>query len=46
MSLRTAALTLLGLLAALPARADRVDPALQTAVDQPTRADKNRAVWP
>jgi predicted methyltransferase len=42
MYLRTA-LALLGLLAALPARAEPVDPALQAAVDQPTRAEKNRA---
>jgi len=43
MCLRTAVLALLGLLATLPARADPVDPALQAAVDQPTRAEKNRA---
>ena len=43
MYLRTAALTLLGLLAALPARADPVDPALQAAVDSPLRSEKNKA---
>jgi predicted methyltransferase len=37
------ALFVAALLAALPARADPIDPALKSALDSPSRAEKNRA---